>query len=139
MFKILSLIPTLLSKSKTESLIKNLRESFKLKHREGKYNKNFKGKSDEESKGNLDEETKGKSEEKYKESFDEDDLEDILDENFDIYALDYLCGEKIDQLHAYTVKPFVQAPPLCLSPPWNGRNLGRRTFSIKNFESINFS
>ena len=38
----------------------------------------------------------------------------------------------------YTVKPFVQAP-LCLSPPWNGRNLGCRTFSIKNFESINFS
>ena len=33
----------------------------------------------------------------------------------------------------YTVKPFVQAPS------WNGRNLGRRTFSIKNFESINFS
>ena len=109
MFKTLSLIPTLLSKSKTESLIKNLRESFKLKHREGKDNKKFEGKSDEESKGNFDEETKGnfdeetkgKSEEKYKESFDEDDLEDILDENFDIYALDYLCGEKIDQLHAY--------------------------------------
>ena len=50
----------------------------------------YKGKSYEETKGKSDEESKG--------NFDEDDLQDIFDQKFDIYALDYLCDEKIDQL-----------------------------------------
>ena len=32
------------------------------------------------------------------ESFIEDDPEDIFNQNFNIYALDYLCEEKISQL-----------------------------------------
>ena len=90
MFSTLSLIPTLLSKSKTDSLFKSLRESSILKHRRNKANRISIGKSDEESKWNFGEESKL--------SFDEDDNEDIFDQKFDIYALDYLCAEKIDQL-----------------------------------------
>ena len=98
MFSTLSLIPTLLSKSKTDSLFKNLRESSILKHRRNKANRISKGESDEESKGKSDEESKGNFDEESLLSFDEDDNEDIFDQKFDIYALDYLCAEKIDQL-----------------------------------------
>ena len=106
MFSTLSLIPTLLSKSKTDSLFKNFRESSILKHRrnnanrisKGKSDEESKGKSNEESKGNFDEESKLSFDEESKLSFDEDENEDIFDQKFDIYALDYLCAEKIDQL-----------------------------------------
>ena len=98
MFSTLSLIPTLLSKSKTDSLFKNFRESSILKHRRNKASRISKGKSDEESKLSFDEESKLSFDEESKLSFDEDENEDIFDQKFDIYALDYLCAEKIDQL-----------------------------------------
>ena len=59
-----------------------LKERSKLKHSRHKANK--------KSKENFDEEIKGES--------DEDDSQDIFDQKFDIYALDYLCSEKIGQL-----------------------------------------
>ena len=61
-----------------------LKERSKLKHRRHKANKKSKGKYYEEIKWN----------------FDEDDPQYIFDQKFDIYALDYLCNEKIDQLLA---------------------------------------
>ena len=52
-------------------------------------NENSKHKAKKKSKGKY-EESKGES--------DEDESEDIFDQNFKVYSIDYLCGEKIDQL-----------------------------------------
>ena len=68
---------------KTDSFIKMLKVNSKHKA-----NKKSKGKY-EQSKGKY---------EKFKGESDEDDSQDIFNQNFDIYALDYLYEEKIGQL-----------------------------------------
>ena len=67
---------TLLAEYKTDSFIKML-------------NENSKHKANMKSKRNN-EESKGES--------DKDESEDIFDQNFKVYAVDYLCEEKIGQL-----------------------------------------
>ena len=81
---------TLLNEYEIDSYINILKENLKPRYKRNRANKKYKGNFDEESKEIFDEESKGKS--------DEDELEDIFDQKFKVYAVDYLSDKKICQL-----------------------------------------
>ena len=83
MFDTFKLFSTLLTEYETDSFIKMLKV-------------NSKHKANKKPIRNFDEESM--------ESFIEDDPEDIFNQNFNIYSLDYLCEEKIGQLLEYIQK-----------------------------------
>ena len=81
---------TLLNEYETDSYINILKENLKPKYKRSRASKKYKGNFDEESKESFDEEFKGKS--------DEDEPEDIFDQKFKVYAVNYLSDKKICQL-----------------------------------------